>query len=218
MDKQKLIEFLRAEGFNKNVIRAFSKIKREDFISSDFKKHAYNNEPLPIGVGATISQPYTIAFMLELLELKNNLKILDKGIKMKILEKGIKMKILEIGSGSGYVLDLVNEICKDSLIYGIEINKKLVIKSKEILKEKKNIKIVYGDGSEGLTKFGKYDRILISAASDKIPSHLYPQLNKNGILVCPVRNSIFQIKKLNEKDYKIKEFPGFVFVPLRKED
>lgn len=197
MNKQELLEILNSYGFSKKILNAFRIVKREDFISEDLKEYAYINEPLPIGEGATISQPYTIAFMLDLLELKDDLKI------------------LEIGSGSGYVLALINEICKCN-IFGVEIIKDLVDKSKKILSEEKNIRIINGNGFKGLKKFSKFDRILISAASDEIPSHLSLQLNINGILVCPVRNSIFKITKKNNKDYIVKEFPGFVFVPLHK--
>jgi len=224
MNKQELLEVLKTYGFSKKVLLAFKKVRREDFISKDLQKYAYINEPLPIGKGATISQPYTIAFMLELLELENLVINMNneqkKSSKMKNSEdykklKDInKIKILEIGSGSGYVIALINEIC-NCKIYGIEIIKELVDKSKKILNGK-NIKIICGNGFFGLKKYSRFDRILISAASDEIPSHLYDQLSDEGILVCPVKNSIFQITKKNDKDYKIKEFPGFVFVPLQE--
>lgn len=198
MDKQELLELLKSEGFSIKILKAFSKIKRENFIPLSLKPYAYLNEPLPIGKGATISQPYTIAFMLELLELNklNN-----------------KSKILEIGSGCGYVLALLDQLSKNSEIYGIEINPELVKKSKQILKQNKNIKIINKNGSNGLKEKASFDRILVSAEFDRIPTHLYSQLKNNGILVTPVKNSIFQIKKINKK-IKIKEFPGFIFVPL----
>jgi protein-L-isoaspartate(D-aspartate) O-methyltransferase len=194
MNKQQLIKILRKDGFSNKTLNAFSKIKREDFIPKQYKDYAYENEPLPIGKGSTISQPYTIAFMLDLLELKDSLKV------------------LEIGSGSGYVLALINEICKNCEVYGVEINKELVEKSKKVLKEHKNITVVGGDGSKGL-KGKKFNRILISASSNKIPEHLFNQLEEKGIMVCPVKNSIFQIKKVKGRIRK-KEFHGFVFVRL----
>ena len=106
----------------------------------------------------------------------------------------------------------MSEICKDCKVYGIEINKELVESSKEVLKSYKNIKVIYRDGSKGL-KGKKFDRILISASSGKIPEHLFSQLEEKGIMVCPVKNSIFQIKKVNGGIRK-KEFYGFVFVSL----
>ncbi len=192
MNKHILINELTAEGFSKEIVNAFLKVKREDFIPENLKELAYEDGPLPIGFGVTISQPHTIAFMLDLLELKDGIKI------------------LEIGSGSGYVLALINEISKNVEIYGIERIKELVKKSKGVLKEMKNIKIVYENGYEIK---GRYDRILISASCSKIPKWLYDNLNDNGVIVTSVKNSIFQIKK-QEGRIKTKEFPGFVFVPL----
>ena len=197
MDKNQLIKKLKEEGFSEKILNAFAKVKREDFISEEYKKYAYEDEPLPIGKGQTISQPYTIAFMLDLLEIENKNNI----------------KILEIGSGSGYVLSLMNEISKNSKIYGIERLEGLVEKSKEILKNNKNINVVLGDGSKGLKEFAPYDRILISASAEKLPEKLYLQLKDNGIMVCVVENSIYQIKR-NGLNINKKEYPGFVFVPL----
>ena len=91
-DKNSLIEYLKSEKFDKKILNAFSIVKREDFLPEGLRDYAYIDQPLPIGDGVTISQPYTIAFMLSLLELKDN------------------QKILEIGSGSGYVLGLINKI------------------------------------------------------------------------------------------------------------
>lgn len=195
MNKPQLLTHLEKQGFSDKILNAFEKIKRENFIDKNLKQHAYLDEPLPISHGQTISQPYTVAFMLNLLELKNN------------------QKILEIGSGSGYVLALINEISKKSKIYGVERIEELVQKSSNVLKTKKNISIICEDGSKGLKKYAPYDRILISASAEKIPSHLYSQLKSNGIMVCPVKNSIFQIKRKKLRIEK-KEFPGFVFVPL----
>ena len=131
--------------------------------------------------------------MLDLLELKENIKI------------------LEVGSGSGYVLALINQISKNSKIYSIERIKELVEKSRKILDD--DIVVVCGDGSKGLKKHAPFDRILVSASAEEIPSKLIEQLKIKGVLVCPVQNSIFQIKKTKEGVVK-KEFPGFVFVPL----
>lgn len=203
MNKQELLRYLKERGFSENIVRAFEKIKREDFISENLKKFAYEDNPLPIGYGQTISQPYTIAFMLDLLELDN-------------LNKKSKIEILEIGSGSGYVLALIDEILKnkkiDYRIYGIERVKELVGKSKKVLKDKKKTSVVYGDGSSGLKK-RKFDRILVSASADEIPSVLIKQLNNNGILVIPVKNSIFKIRRKGKKIIE-EEYQGFIFVPL----
>lgn len=224
MDKQELLAELKREGFSQQILKAFSKVPREKFIPKHLEPYAYNNEPLPIGRGATISQPYTIAFMLELLELdklnivntkqdKESESDSESGHNLTRLNVNNKIKILEIGSGCGYVLALINEIIKDAEIYGIEILPELVNRSKQVLKDNKNIKIIHGDGSKGLPE-EKFDRILISAACNEIPKHLFNQLKRRrGILVCPVRNSIYQIEKKGHGIYA-EEFPGFVFVPL----
>jgi len=194
--KPQLLKLLERRKYSPKIISAFEKVKRENFIPRSLKQHAYEDLPLSLGYSrATISQPSVIAFMLKLLELKDN------------------QKILEIGSGSGYVLALINELSKKSKIYGIERIEELVEKSSDILKSKKNIKIIYGNGSKILKKYAPYDRILISASADNIPKHLYTQLKDNGIMVCPVQNSIYQIKR---KKLRIeeKEFYGFIFVPL----
>jgi len=199
MKKKDLIQQLKNQKFSKKIIRAFEKVDRSKFISKKHKRYSYHDIALPIGKGQTISQPYTIAFMLTLLKLKNN------------------QKILEVGTGSGYVLALINEISKDSEIYGIERIKELMEKSKKILKDKKNIKVIQGDGSKGLPGMkekGKgFDRILVSASAQEIPQKLVKQLKIRGILVAPVRNSIMVVKKYSKKN-EIKEYPGFRFVPL----
>ena len=182
MDKISLIAHLRSQEFPTKIIRAFKKIPREEFIPKEYKLQAYLDIPLPIGNNVTISQPFTIAFMLNLLELKNN------------------QKILEIGSGSGYVLALLAEITKGK-IYGVEIIKELAIKSRQILKKSnyKNIKVINKSGKLGLSEFAPYDRILISASANEIPYYLTEQLKENGIIVSSVRNSIIKIKKQKEK-------------------
>lgn len=198
MNKKELLDNLKAQGFSKIILDAFVKVKREDFVSQNHRNLAYEDIALPLEEGATISQPYTIAFMLELLELKEG------------------QKILEIGSGSGYVLALISYIIKKGKIYGIEIKKSLAEKSKQLLKKDKKIKIFNRDGSTGLAEKAPFDRILISAAASKTPNNLLKQLKDDGILVSPVNNSIFQIKK-NKDKIEIKEFPGFIFVPLVRE-
>jgi protein-L-isoaspartate(D-aspartate) O-methyltransferase len=195
MDKKQLIDSLKREGFSENILNAFSKIKREDFILKTFISSAYLDEPLPIGNGQTISQPYTIAFMLTLLELYDN------------------QTILEVGSGSGYVLALINEISKNAKIYGIERIKELAEISKKVLKNKKNIEIFNSDGAKGLKEKAPFDRILVSASSKEIPQKLLSQLKYNGILVCVVKNSIVVAKRKCGGN-KITEYPGFIFVPL----
>lgn len=192
--KEKLIKSLREEKFEGKIVRAFEKVKREDFLDKSLERFAYDDVALPTEHGQTTSQPYTIAFMLELLEMKDNLKI------------------LEVSSGSGYVLALMNEISKNSEIYGVERVKTLVEKSRKVV-ESENVKIIYSDGSEGLKEFAPYDRILVSASSDELPSAMVEQLKVGGIMVACVGSSLWKVKKKKSGE-KIEKFPGFVFVPM----
>lgn len=196
MNKKQLIKSLKKQNFPSYIIDAFEKVSRENFVPIKYEKLAYENKPLPLEEGSTISQPYTIAFMLMLLDSLEN------------------KKILEIGSGSGYVLALLSEISKKGKIFGIETSKDLVKKSKESLSNYENIEIIHGDGSKGFPDKAPFDRILVSAAFDKFPNHLLQQLKYNGILVVPVNNSIFYVKKEYGQN-KIKEYPGFGFVPIK---
>jgi len=199
MEREALLSSLRMKGYGSGIIDAFERVKREKFIPQNLIGFAYDDIALPIETGSTISQPSTIAFMLDLLELK------------------VDSKVLEIGSGSGYVLALMSEIVLEGEIYGLEIIQKLAVKSSAILSENKIVKIFNKEGSEGLPKFAPYDRILISASSAdmRIPMNLTEQLKDNGIIVAAVGQSIVQLKKQNGKIQK-KEFPGFAFIPLRK--
>lgn len=194
MNKEQLIQSLKNQGFSEEIIRAFNLVERGDFILQPYKIYSYIDNALPIEKGQTISQPYTIAFMLSLLELKD------------------KQKIMEVGSGSGYVLSLLNIIVPNGEIYGVERIEELVKRSKLVLKDKKNIHVVKASKGLGISN-EKFDRILVSAAADKIPNELIEQLKIKGVLVIPVRDSIFQIIK-KSKGIEKKEFPGFTFVPL----
>lgn len=193
MEKEELIESLKSNGFSKSIIKAFKKVKRERYVPPLFEKYVYEDSPIPIGFGQTVSQPYTIAIMFSLLEIEDN------------------QKILEIGSGSGYVLELLATLSKRSEIYGVERIKELAEQSKKNLSDYKNVRILNQDGSKGLKEKAPFDRIIVSAASTKLPYQLIDQLKVNGILVAPVGNSLVQIKKDRED---IKSIEGFQFVPL----
>jgi protein-L-isoaspartate(D-aspartate) O-methyltransferase len=195
MDKKELIDSLRMQGFSENIMEAFMMVQREEFIDEGLKGSAYEDHPLPIGFGQTISQPTTIAIMLELLELKDS------------------QKILEIGSGSGYVLALIAYITRNSEIYGVERMKNLAERSMEVLKNHKNVMIVHADGTRGLKENAPFDRILVSASADKIPEKIIEQLIDGGIAVIPIKNSIMKIRRKG-KEYYADEYYGFTFVPL----
>lgn len=194
LNKKNLIRELRDEDFDEKIIRAFNNVKREDFMMEDYRTMAYSNQAFPLVEGSTISQPYTIAYMLELLDLFNN------------------QKILEIGSGSGYVLALINEISKNSEIYGIEKIRDLVDYSRKRLSE--DINVIFGDGKDGYPEKSPFDRIIVSASFKEMPDKLISQLDENGILVCPINNSIFKFKKINNQIHE-EEHKGFSFVPIK---
>jgi len=201
MQKRQLLSSLTQRGFSKKILNAFSKIPRENFIPLQLKSRAYEDTALPIGQGQTISQPYTIAMMLSMLNVK----------------KG--QKVLEIGSGCGYVLALLSEIVgKSGKVFGIEIVKELAENSKRNLRGFKNIKVFNKNGADGLKEHAPFNRILISAACEQVPKNLLEQLQEKGILVAPVGpkylQSLVTVQRLGKKFIVKKEIPGFVFVPF----
>lgn len=194
MNKKQLLKKLADSGIEKNIIYAFDKVEREKFVPENLQKYAYEDIALPIGHGQTISQPYTIAFMLSLLDYKP------------------KHKILEVGSGSGYVLSLLNAMGYNNQIYGTEIIEDLYERSTQRLETHKNIKIHKAKETLGLPE-QSFDRILVSAAAEEIPETLVKQLKNDGVMVCPIQNSIMKITKFNG-DIKTETHQGFVFVRL----
>jgi len=203
MNKQQLLQSLRERGFLRKIVSAFDKVKRENFIPQSLRGVSYEDTALPIGENQTISQPYTIAVMLSLLDIKPKKN----------------QKVLEVGSGCGYVLALLSEIFGESgRIFGVEIIKELVEKSRENLKNYPNIKVFKRDGSLGLSEYELFDRIIISAACEKIPEPLISQLKNTGIIVAPLgkrhEQSLTAFKKIKGKLKKINQIPGFIFVPF----
>ena len=198
-----MIEDLKAKGiYDKNVLRAMEKIRRDLFVPSSYKESSYEDRPLPLIKNQTISQPYTVAYMLQELELKEGLKV------------------LEIGAGSGYNAALIAEIVKPGRLYTIEIVKELVKLAKDNLKKAKinNVRIIEGDGSKGYEKEAKYDRIVFTASAPEIPKPLKDQLKDNGIILGPVGGdygqSMIKCKK-SKKEFVCQNLGGFIFVPLK---
>jgi protein-L-isoaspartate(D-aspartate) O-methyltransferase len=202
--REELIEHLAKETgvLNNPLVRgAFESVDRADFVSEDYKCEAYEDYPLPIGRGQTISQPTTVAFMLELLDPKEGNKVLD------------------VGCGSGWTTTLLSRIVgKNGQVTGVEIIPELVALGKRNIgkyaDKNKNIKIEQAETGQVGKVNEKYDRILVSASSDELPAGLLSQLSEGGILVIPIKNSIWRIKKLANGQFDSKEYPGFVFVPL----
>lgn len=199
--KQILLQSLKQKKFSKEILEAFSEVERKDFIPKDLRARAYEDIALPIGKNQTISQPYTISVMLSLAELK----------------KG--EKVLEIGSGCGYVLALLSRIVgSKGKVFGIEIIKELFELSKKNLRKYNNIEVYNRNGFFGLKEKSGFDKILISAAIEKIPKSLIEQLKNNGIIVSPIGDgygqSIISFKKTKNKLKIKKQVPGFIFVPF----
>jgi protein-L-isoaspartate(D-aspartate) O-methyltransferase len=200
---QELVSYLKELKVlkNKEIIDAFLKIDRKDFVKEEYKDQSYFDAPLPTLMGQTISQPYVVAFMIELLEPKKGAKILD------------------IGFGSGWTTSLLAEIVgENGKVYGIEIIPEVFEFGKNNIEkynfiQKGLVELFLKDGSKGLIEKAPFDRILVSAAAKKISENLIFQLNNGGILVIPDFNGIWKFKKINDKIEK-EYFDGFVFVPL----
>ncbi len=186
---------------DKHVLRAMNKVPREKFIIGEYLDESYNDNPLPIGMGQTISQPYIVALMTECLELKGS------------------EKVLEIGTGSGYQTAVLAEIVRE--VFSVEIIEDLYKRATGSLSAYKNIKLLLSDGYTGWVKYSPYDRIIVTAAPEHIPEELLKQLEDRGIMVIPIGPSVW-----NQTLYKIKKTEGRVtkervcevaFVPLVKE-
>ena len=181
------------------IIEAFEKVDRKYFVPESFEEYIYIDAPLPIGNDQTISQPSTVAFMLELLEPHEGGRILD------------------IGSGSGWTTALLCSIVgKRGSVQGLERVESLVESGQRNL-----AKFDFGPhcgiqkAGESLSRPGEtFDKILVSASSSEIPEELFAQLKPGGVPVIPVRNSIFRFRKLPDGRIAKEEYPGFRFVPL----
>ena len=198
--RKKLVNSIKRKGItDERVLAALNTVPRHQFLDSSFLEFAYDDKPFPIGSGQTISQPYTVAFQSELLQIKPG------------------MKVLEIGTGSGYQACVLAEM--GAKVYSVERQKKLYLKTKEFLKKLAyNVKLFYGDGGKGVSAFAPYDRILITAAAPEIPKALLDQLKVGGSLVVPVGGgdvqTMLRIAKLENGEFETEEFGAFRFVPM----
>lgn len=187
------------------IIDAFSQMHRIEFVPEDLESTADADIPLPIGHGQTISQPATVALMMELLDPQPGQNILD------------------VGSGSGWTTALLSYIVgSKGHVTAIERIEDLCGKGRKNVAKfgfiKNGIAEFYcGDGSIGYEKNAPYDRILVSAMTKDIPKNLKKQLKVGGKMVIPVHNDIWFVEKKSEDDFYKEEYPGFSFVPLIEE-
>lgn len=198
--KRMVQEQLVARGItNQRVLDAFKKVERHNFIPQDLRTSAYADFPIPIGEGQTISQPYIVALMTECLDLKG------------------QEKVLEIGTGSGYQTAILAELAKE--IYSIERLPDLSKRAQETLRAAgySNIHFKVGDGTLGWTEEGPFDRVIIAAASPRIPLPLNEQMKEDAKMILPLGESLGQtltlVQNINGK-LEITSICGCVFVPL----
>ncbi len=201
--RKKLIDGIREKGISdENVLEAMMRIPRHYFLDKALEDIAYQDRAFPISEGQTISQPYTVAYQTQLLDVKK----FDK--------------ILEIGTGSGYQAMVLAEM--GAHVFTIERQKKLFDQSKGFILRNSypSIKYFYGDGFEGLPTYAPFDKILITAAAPFIPPRLIEQLKPNGIMVLPVDEEdsqrMLRLVKESDGSYTEEKFANFSFVPMLK--
>ena len=184
---------------DKKVLKAMDMVTRHEFVEEGLKGVAYQDNPLPIGMDQTISQPYIVALMTDLLDIKE------------------AHKVLEVGTGSGYQAAVISHLAMS--VISVERIPKLFKNAKETLRKLgyNNITVVMADGSIGYREYAPYDRIIVTAASPSIPDELVDQLANNGTMVIPVGGKISQrlivVKKEGSKTTKTDNI-GVRFVPL----
>jgi len=181
------------------VIEAFRKVPRHLFVPEEFRSHSYNDHPLPIGEGQTISQPYMVALMTDILNLSG------------------EEKVLEIGTGSGYQAAILAELGKE--VYTVERHRALAERAEKVLKDLnyQNVRVLVGDGTKGWKEFSPYQKIIVTASAPDVPQPLFEQLDEMGRLAIPIGGRWSQDLVLVEKrkgNMITKSICGCVFVPL----
>jgi len=199
--RRKLVKDIQSKGItDERVLAVMLDIPRHFFLDSAFDEAAYEDKAFPIGEGQTISQPYTVAYQTQLLEVKPF------------------MKVLEIGTGSAYQAVVLAEM--GAQVYTIERQKKLFEANKkfDFLKKYSSIKTFYGDGYKGLPTYAPFDRVIITAAAPEIPQNLIEQLKSGGMMVIPLGagdlQQMMRITKLGNGVLKEEVFDYFSFVPM----
>lgn len=198
--RKALVKHLREKGIrNENVLNAIERVPRHYFFDKAFLEQAYQDKAFPIGQGQTISQPYTVAYQTELLEVQPT------------------DKVLEIGTGSGYQCAILLMLTAN--VYTIEYNQVLFQKAEQMFRIMQlHPKTFCGDGSLGLPQHAPYDKILVTAGAPVIPKALLEQLRPGGILVIPVGDAdsqkMIRVRRVSEQEFEKEELDTFKFVPL----
>ena len=203
--RKQLVDLLRTKGITDEVVlSAINEVPRHIFLDSSFVELAYQDKAFPIGSGQTISQPHTVAFQTQLLQVQKS------------------MKVLEIGTGSGYQACVLAAM--GAKVFSIERQRNLFFKTKETLEQLSfRVKVFLGDGYEGLPNYQPFDRIIITAGAPSIPETLIQQLKSEGIMVIPMDNAegngqtMLKVTKLKDGSLKKEEFGDFKFVPMLKD-
>ena len=199
--RKKLVDQIREKGISdESVLLAIMNVPSHFFLDSAFEKQAYEDRAFPIGEEQTISQPYTVAYQTQLLQIKPF------------------EKILEVGTGSAYQASVLAEL--KAKVYSIERQKKLFEANKkfEFLKQYRSLRLFYGDGFEGLPTFAPFDKILITAAAPYIPEKLLEQLKIGGCMVLPLdegdNQRMHRLTKQLDGTILEEKFDEFSFVPM----
>ncbi|MEM1328393.1 MAG: protein-L-isoaspartate(D-aspartate) O-methyltransferase [Bacteroidota bacterium] len=200
--RRKLVAQLRQKGIkNEHVLEAIGRVPRHFFLDNAFEELAYEDQALPIGEEQTISQPYTVAFQTELLD----------------VQKG--HRVLEIGTGSGYQASILAALGAE--VYSIERQENLYWRTKELFRKMQvnNVRLYLGDGYEGLPKYAPFDKIIVTAGAITVPETLQEQLLIGGTMVVPVgrpTQQMYRVVRITETEFYSQVYGEFRFVPFEK--
>lgn len=195
-----MVDALRQRGIrDEAVLTALNAVPRHFFLDKAFEEHAYEDKPFPIGNEQTISQPYTVAYMTALLEVRKN------------------DKVLEIGTGSGYQAAILAAM--GARVFTVERQEALYAHSKELLKTLgiTSVRCFFRDGTKGLPEYAPYDKIIVTAGAPVVPEQLKEQLTIGGVLVIPVGEEVqymYRYTRLTQTEFKEEILDAFRFVPF----
>ncbi len=198
--RRQLVDRLRKQGIeDERILRVMESLPRHFFVESGFEEWAYEDKPFPIECEQTISQPYTVAFQTEALQVL------------------ARHKILEIGTGSGYQAAVLAML--GARVFTVERHRALYHKANLLLRRLRlgNIRCFHRDGFDGLPEHAPFDRILVTAGAETVPDALLDQLKINGLLVIPVgkpHQKMLRIRRLSETEYEEEDLGNFRFVPF----